>query len=276
MRTRHFSIPAATLILFVAGASGFGQTRPSIGSAFERNYKAPRPSPSPALDPADRKRLVNEVSTAYYADAMKAKRAGRLTEALKIFDRVVALDPGNQAAREQATEIRRALEAKTRSSKTPSHPSRAVVKLWGRADTAARAQNWEEAEALYTKILTIDPQNKRARAKQEFARAKLFERLKARGEERERAGDLEGALSAYQLSLNHGQDQAVLGRIRVLRRRLAESNRKKSDEIYAEALSATQQGDEKKARDLCRQSLKLDPTNIEAQRMFERLEKRPH
>lgn len=276
--TRYFAIPTAMLILCVAGARVFGQTRPSIGSAFERNYKAPRPSPSPELNPEDRKRLVNEVSSAYYADAVKAKKAGRLAEALKLFDRVVALEPGNQAARDQATETRRSLEVRAKAQKTParSSSSRALSRLWSQAEAAARAQKWDEAETLYQKILALEPDNKRARAKQEFANAKLFARLKTRGEQRERAGDMEGALAAYQMALTHGEDQAVLNRIGVLKRRLSDSNRKKSEQVYVEALSATQQGDDKKARDLCEQALKLDPSNIEAQRMFERLEKRPH
>lgn len=252
--------------------------RQNMGSAFEKSRKPDKKaSPAPGeWTPEDRKRLMGEVSGGFYADAMKAKSAGRLNEALTLFQRALILDPANDAARAQIADLKQRLEAGSKPQKAPVKDSaaRLMAKLWNDADAAARADNWDEAQANYRKILAIDPGNKRAKTRLDAANARLFEKLKARGEEREKAGDSEGALDAYQLALIHGEDEAVSDRLEKLKSRLAESNRRKSDDIYVQALGASQQGNNDKARVLCKQALAIDRSNIQAQRMLERLETR--
>jgi len=276
MTRPFFLILAAALMTFSVVLAA---PRQNMGSAFDKKQKAEkRPSPAPGeFTPEDRKRLMGEVSGGFYADAIKAKAEGRLNDALTLFERVLILEPTNNPARTQAADIKRRLEASSKTPKTPVKDSaaRLMAKLWNDADAAARAENWDEARLNYRKILAIDPASKKAKAKLAATEAKLFEKLKKRGEERETAGDSEGALDAYQLALIHGEDVAVTDRLARLKSRLADSNRKRSDDIYAQALGASQQGNNDKARILCKQALAIDRTNIQAQRMLERLEKRP-
>lgn len=51
----------------------------------------------------------------------------------------------------------------------------------------------------------------------------------------------------------------------------ARQRRRRSDEVYLQALRLSQKGDEGGARHLCQEALALDPDNIQAQRMLERL-----
>ena len=53
-----------------------------------------------------------------------------------------------------------------------------------------------------------------------------------------------------------------------------QERKKRSNELYLQALSASQNGDFDGAYKMCRQALKLDPENLQAERMCERLESR--
>ena len=266
------------------------QTRQSIGSAFpekppkgEKRPVVKKPAPKKAVpapsagewSPEDRKRLMDEVTAGFYADGIKAKKAGKLDEALPLFERVVLLDPKNEAAKGQVADIKKRLAAAKKSQPSAkTATSKLLTKLWSEADAATKAKNWEVAQLALKKILAIEPANKRARARLDTAEQNLFARLKARGEDREKSGNTAGAIEAYKLALSHGKDPVLAAKVERLRAQLGETNRKKSDDLYIEALGASQQGNSDKALTLCRQALRLNPTNLQAQRMLERLESR--
>jgi len=268
------SLPFAAVLL-AAALPVFSATRQSIGGAFEKDYKTEKKPVRKDFTPEDRKRLMAEVSRGFYEDGLKARKAGRLSEALALFERALSLDPGLKAAKTQIADIKRLTRA-PKVQKSPSRDSsaRLVSQLFREGELQAKNGKWSDARLTFNKILSVDPDNGRAKSKLAMAEARLFDHHKRRGEERERAGDAEGALDAYQDALAYGDDPAVEARLVKLKARVAEANRKRSDEIYADALSASQQGHNDKALTLCRRALRIDPSNIQAQRMLERLERR--
>jgi tetratricopeptide (TPR) repeat protein len=277
--TRRLALTLIAVALLPFGRLTAATSRQTMGEAFEKKKgkaeKKPAPSPVPGeFSPEDRKRLMDEVSAGFYADAMKAKKEGRLSDAQTLLERVLILNPGNAVAKSQLAEIKKKNAAKSSKGPSKDATARLVTKLWTEADADYRAERWDEAQLGYRKILAIEPTSKKAKTKLEASEARLLDRLKQRGDDREKSGDLEGALEAYQAALRHGGDASIAERAARLQKRLVETNRRKSDEVYAAALSASQQGNNEKARGLCRQALRMDPSNIQAQRMLERLERR--
>lgn len=183
--------------------------------------------------------------------------------------------------------------------------SQVVDDFYRKGVTALSSGQWEIAEDYFDRVLTLDPQHKGARfgltkvleryqaeearhaparkegppkstptgqVSKEANLERLFDRAVERGKKRETAGDLQGAFDAYQVALSYRADATLKEKAESLRGRLEEKNRKNSDELYLEALRANQQGDVIQAFSLCKRALDLNPKNIQAQRMLERLE----
>jgi tetratricopeptide (TPR) repeat protein len=277
VNSRRIPLTAAALLALCLRPVA-AQTRQSIGGAFERNYKsekrAPLPAPTPtSLTPEDRKRVMSDVAEGFYSDGVRAKTSGRTTDAIAYFERVLAIDPNHAAARAQLADLKKKHQAAARKTTSKETTSHLLTKLWAEGDAATRRENWDEAQLAYRKILAIEPDNKKAHARLDMAEGKLFAKLRQRGDEREKASDLGGAVQLYQQALMHGDDESLEQHVENLKQQLAESNRKKSDQIYADALAASQQGNNDRALMLCRQALRTDPSNLQAQRMLERLER---
>jgi tetratricopeptide (TPR) repeat protein len=121
--------------------------------------------------------------------------------------------------------------------------------------------------------LTEETFQKKGHAKAARTRIARFQELKLRGQGLENEGQVEAALETYRAALMAWPDAALEGHMRRMVVERADKHRKQSDQIYLLALKATQQGNEARAREFCRDALSLDPGNIYAKCMLGRLEK---
>ena len=131
---------------------------------------------------------------------------------------------------------------------------------------------WEEAHNLNTKILTADPNNKAAVRRKPTIAWKLYEEAKDRGARKEMANDVPGAIIAYKTALEWRADNSLKEKVVSLEASLDGNNEKKSADIYISAFKEYQSGRKNDAYRLCREALQLDPNNIHAERMLERLQ----
>jgi tetratricopeptide (TPR) repeat protein len=166
----------------------------------------------------------------------------------------------------------KALEEQPADKTPPQDPKAELV---GRLETELEQQmaeaDWEEALSVAGKILAVDPDNRTAKQKKVTIRTQLSRRAARRAAEREAAGDLEAALDAYKIAAGHRPDPALDEKIRSLQKKLVERAIRRSADLYLEALTAHQEGRAKDARRLCETALELDPKNVQAHNMLQRL-----
>ncbi len=229
--------------------------------------------PSEEMTPEERKALVDEVAEDFYNKGVKAMNEGRYNQAEAFFDRALILDPHHQGARDGTERLMKMMEGPEAESDPDKTDSKAaLVKRMGtELDQRIKEGDWEEANTVATKILAIDPENARAKGKRAGINQQFYLKAKGRAEERERAGDWDAALDAYKVAAGYRPTPAVRDKINSLREKIAERNKKKSGELYLQALKANQEGKGKSALQLCKQALELDPQNLQARRMLDRL-----
>jgi cytochrome c-type biogenesis protein CcmH/NrfG len=81
-------------------------------------------------------------------------------------------------------------------------------------------------------------------------------------------------VDAYRVAVNYNRDPILSDKIDQLLEKISEVKDRKSDDLYLQALDASQNGLADKAIELCKEALRLNPDNIQAQRMLERLQSR--
>lgn len=279
MRRFRFLILSLSVLLLVSALNAERIRLGDLPKKSEEKDKKKAPPPD-ILSPEDKKKLVDEVSEEFYQRGLSAMRNGRLGQAEAYFDRVLVLQPGHAGAKRGLALIMQHYEktdpppAPKPSPTKPDPKLTLMEKLEKELDHRMTNGEWEEAEEAAAKILAVDPENGRVKQKTGTIRRNLFQRAVNRAEERERAGDTEGALDAYQLAWGYVKDGAIGEKIEKLKRQLAEAHEKKSEKFYLDALAATQNGKDEEAMRLCKLALSYNPRHIQARRMLDRLESR--
>jgi tetratricopeptide (TPR) repeat protein len=244
---------------------------------------APRPDrkkEKQLLTPEEHKKAMDDVVQNLYNQGLKAVNEKKWREAREAFEHVLILRPRHAPAKRQLAYVKKKLEPpplsreKKAAKVKKDSDARLVRDLSIKLAEGVSAKDWEDVERVANNLLALRPGDAEARRQLRNARREMSQKALLLAEERERNGDLAGAIEAYREALSKEEDPAILAKIDVLRDQLNASNRKKSEELYLEALAAAQAGKEEEARVLCRRALRLDPENLQAERMKERLDLR--
>jgi len=259
---------AALFVFFIFISAGAGSALAESSSSND------------GLTPEQRKALEMGVVDHLYKKGLDALAAGQFEQAEGYFDRVLTLEPRHRGAQKGIDRVMKEYEKREPSSppKKKAKDPQAILleKLTAQLDQNMREENWEAANGSARKILAVDPQNRAALRKKPVIMRNLYNRAVERGAARANSGDDQAAIDAYQLALSYKPDAALKEKIAELREKLADSNKAKSEELYLEALKASQANQMDHALDLCKKSLALNPKNLQAQRMLERLQSRTH
>lgn len=280
--TLHF--PMSFRILIVAaivavGGSPVAGQRYRLGDIPDESKRDPLPlSGTAGVGEEPDQPLFDEVAEEFYGKAVAALKAGKVRVAESYFDRVLILKPDHGQAREGIRLIMKMRERDTgrrkRGSKAAPNvdPKEQLTRsLLKELNAAYAARDWSRADRLAGQVLAIDPGNHPALEKRRAIKRVLFSESVLAGKAAEKAGDTAAAIAAYRKALAHRNDDGIVSAIARLERNLRIENKKAAGKIYLSALKASQRGDAKKALNLCRRVLDLDPDNIPATRMLERL-----
>lgn len=277
-RTNKTCLTILTFLFLFSGLADARSERPRLGNLPEDDEAARERWDEAEIDPTpeERKALIDQACAELLHEATAAQRSGNLLAARALLERILVLDSRHVEARRRLRAFRRQQEKPARSRSGRSAPRQNLkAKLEAELDKAYRAGRWDDARKLGEKLLAVDPGNERVRERMERIEGHLFDEAVARGKKREAAGDLEGAVDAYQVALGIRDDSALQSVVEKLQARTDAKNRHRSEALYLEALSAFQNGRKPDALRLCREALKLDPGNIYASRMLIRLGGKP-
>jgi tetratricopeptide (TPR) repeat protein len=227
--------------------------------------------------PEERKKLLNEVADEFYLRGEKSYANGNLKESQEFLERALTLNPQHNKAKLRLNLVLKKLEPPPTPKPAVSvkdTKSVLISKLEKELDRWVVEKNWDNTEAAAKKLLAVDPGNGKAKTRLQIAHKNLALRAFNRGETREKQGDFQGAVDAYRVAVSYDPSQELSEKINSLSDKINESNSRRSDDIYLQALEASQAAAYEKAIDLCRQAIQLNPNNIQAQRMLERLKSR--
>ena len=248
-------------------------------SLWAQKYKLGEPDSGDRPITEEEKVLVENVVEEFYQKGKIALKAGKLEQAETYFDRVLILNPNHRDAQEGINLIMRLYEEPEPQNKeivSKKDPKKTLVtKLLNQLNQAFKKNKFEEAETLAKKIIAIDPTNAVAKKRLGEVHRKMYVKMMVSGARHEKSNQLQRAIDAYQNALSYKNDSSLKQKIKTLRKQLVLKRRKRSDELYIEALSASQSGNYRKALGLCQKALSLNPKNLQAKRMAERLESRP-
>lgn len=255
--------------------------KPTLGDILDNNIKEKKEKKEPAVPegvtPEERKKLLDDVAQEFYEKGELAIQQGRLQDARDLFERALTLQPGHVLARARLASTIRALDPEQEPPPPPKSPKESLVtRLGADLDLWIKNKSWDKADRVAKNILAIDPNNEKTKTKLKSIHRQLSLRAADRAAAREKAGDFQGAVDAYRVAINYNKDQAYTEKIEELSEKIAEANTKRSEELYLQALDASQNGNAPKAMELCREALQLNPDNIQAERMLDRLQSKPN
>lgn len=224
------------------------------------------------LDDAARLQPANPVLQSKLIDARRQLQISRLlehaeqamagkgwNEAILAWDRLLALAPLHERAKEG---LRQAEEARDQESR------QAEVAEWVRqAGIHEGAEQWTAALAAWNQALTLSPDDKELlrrrdevlRHQKEAARAAELEALGEQAAHRETSGDWAGAVAAWAAAVRLAPDDERL------RRRLGQAQHKRdAGELLVSGKDALHRGDWAAALAVATRLLTSDPGNAEA------------
>jgi tetratricopeptide (TPR) repeat protein len=242
------------------------ETSPDTSHSKKRNGET-----EPSIE--DNHQIIRDVVDDFYQKGLKAFQAGDLATAEGYFDRVLVIRPQHRGARVGIDQIMKTYDQSTPLPEEPkTDPTQKLIqnRLAAMESKIASGED-EQAAVIAREILAIDPNHNGTRRRQAQINRRLHLLAVNRAQEREEAGDEQGAIDAYLLAMNYGKDESLAHKVASLRQALHEKNKVRSNELYLEALAAVQLDDAFEAIKYCRRALALDPKNLQAQRMLERL-----
>ena len=222
------------------------------------------------MTPEERRAIALSLADEFYQKGSLALAQGKRDQARLFFARSLAVDPANARAR-RALESLAAPRPPSNAEKARLAKASSEKKLMKEFDQEVAARRFHAATAIGQRILEINPRNARVQAKLSEIRDDLFWTYVQKGREEEKAGNLSRSIDFYRESLRYRDDAEVRSVIERITRQRAQSERERSEDLYRAALSANLNGNLRQAIEFCRRSLELDPQNIHAQRMLDRL-----
>lgn len=216
--------------------------------------------------------IKNDVAEDFYKKGLLAVEAGRYEEAEGYFDRVLILKPRHQGAKEGIEFVLKKLE-QARVKEESVDKEQALIKALEEKLKKQISENQNnKALDVAHELLAIDPANDTAKKSIPLIHEALFTKAVERSNERAEREDFQGAIDALEVALKYKKDSNVQEKIEQYQGRLGEQQHKKSEEIYLKALEESQSGNPEEALRLCKKALSLNPENLQAQKMLERLE----
>nr|MBP9699342.1 PorV/PorQ family protein [Elusimicrobiota bacterium] len=144
-----------------------------------------------------------------------------------------------------------------------------LAKLVNTAKEAQHRKEWATALARWRKVLVLDGSRADAKAGVADCRDSLFQQ----GEELQKKGDGVGALEIFgSLTVDEPGDKRAARRVAELQQTLARSRAAEGKKKYDEGVDAYTAGDFKRAQNLFRQALELQPQDAAVRQALERTE----
>lgn len=154
---------------------------------------------------------------------------------------------------------------------TPEEKKQLVTELsddyYKKGVAALRQDQLSEAKAYFEKVLALSPNHSRAREHMSTIKKMSAEKRKTMNPQPPATPSI--PIEEKPSPVKKATSQKILSPEMV--RKKTELDKQGSDELYYQALAASQNKEKVQALDLCRQALKLNPSNLQAQRMLDRL-----
>lgn len=210
----------------------------------------------------------------FYDMALQAFAVQDFSQAGELADKVLTLNPDHAEARELRERVAQVLK-EAEDFAEQKRRAELIAPLVQSARESFEQKRYEDALAKCNEALAIDTNDSevlrlRDQSKEFAAKEAYNAALRAA-----RDGDLQGAAVFAQRAIRFKPDypeaRDLLVKVGTTKKGVEEE---KSKEIYKESLDAFLAGDPAKALELAVKALELDPNNVEARRMVERLRQR--
>lgn len=268
MRRSFFII----LIVLLTCESGARAERQRLGDLPEKDPNSKNnKTKENDLTPEEKQRMMSGVIDTFYQKGKQAMADGRLEQAEAFFDRVLILQPNHAGARRNLRRIFQIIDEQSPVKKAKDRKVSELGNLEAELKQLIAKENWDKAGRTARRILAIDAKNTLAQTSLEKINQVMFSRALEKARQKEKAEDWESAIDAYQLALGYKMDPAIRNKIAALREKIRARNDKASEDFYLKALLASQEGNVATALELCQKALELNPKNVQAQRMMDRL-----
>lgn len=210
----------------------------------------------------------------FYDMAIQAFAVQDFAQAGELAEKVLTLNPDHAEARELKERVDQVLK-EAQDFAEQQQRTEIIAPLAQSARELFDQKRYEDALAKFNEILAIDTNDAEAIRLRDLSKELIAKDAYNGALRAARDGDLKGAVALAQKAIKYKPDYPEA---RELLRTVAEKNRvgdeAKSKEIYKDSLDAFLAGDPQKAYDLAVKALELDPKNVEAQRMRDRLAQR--
>jgi tetratricopeptide (TPR) repeat protein len=210
----------------------------------------------------------------FYDMAVQAFATGDYVQAGELAEKVLKLNPDYTDARDLKGRVDTVLkevqvfEDQKRLEEQKAPLAQSARELFGQ-------RRYEEALAKVDEILKMDTADEEAMRMREKAQEMAAKEAYNAGLRAARGGDMGGALSLARKALRYKPDFAEAKELlKSLEATKGADDEEKSKGLYQDSLTAFLEGNPQKAYELAVKALELNPNNVEAQRMRDRLANR--
>lgn len=215
------------------------------------------------------------VADNFYTLAVQAIASGNFILAKENLEKVVALAPNHEEARQRMVQVEEALRKEVEVAEKVDREQK-IKPLMEEGQTLFNSKQYEEAATKFKAVLDVDTGQTEARRLLTLCNDLTAKDAYNAGLASAREGDLGRAVTLFRKALKFRPDfpeaQSALDDARV---EVDNANKLKGQQLYKDALEAFLSGDRAKALELATQVLELDPDNPEARRLYERLSGNP-
>lgn len=210
----------------------------------------------------------------FYDMAIQAFSVNDFAQAGELADKVLSLNPDHAEARELKGQVEQVLKEALEFTERQER----LAKIAPLAQTGRELfdqKKYEEALAKFDEILAIDTNDAESLRLRDLSKELVAKDAYNAGLRAARDGDLKGAAVYAQRALRFKPDYPEARELlKTVGEKKAVVDEVKSKEFYKDSLDAFLAGDPQKAYELAVKALELDPNNVEAQRMRDRLAQR--
>lgn len=210
----------------------------------------------------------------FYDMAIQSFSVQDFVQAGELVDKVLKLNPDHVEARELKNQVDQVLKDAEDFAEQQRRTG-IIAPLSQTARELFDQKRYEEALVKFNEILAIDTTDAEALRLRDLSKENLAKDAYNAALRAARDGDLKGAAVFAQRAIKFKPDYPEARELlKTVGQKKAVVDEVKSKELYKDSLDAFLAGDPQKAYDLSVKALELDPNNVEAQRMRDRLAQR--
>jgi tetratricopeptide (TPR) repeat protein len=210
----------------------------------------------------------------FYDMAIHAFSVQDFAQAGELLDKVMKLNPDHREARELKERVEQVLKDEQGFAEAKARDEQ-IEPLMQAGRALYEQKKYEESLSRFNEILKIDTTHAEAMRLRDLSKEFVAKESYNAALRAARDGDMQGAALFAQKALKFKPDypeaRELLNTVGQKKKVVDEV---KSKELYKDSLDAFLAGDPQKAMELAVNALELDPNNVEAQRMRDRLAQR--